>query len=162
VLASAVACSDDGGPDDAETSASVATASPEFEREADRICTDAEQEFASLGDDLTSAPDDPDPIATALIAPGAEVYAGLADALRALDEEDPQPPTVGTYLDYFEIIDTLLAARLRVGQPGGPAMGDRVELEARFQRVAGEQVGAASKAGLTACAFDVTEVIFNP
>jgi hypothetical protein len=131
----------------------------EFEREAGRTCAAAEQEFASLADDLVTAPNDPDPLATALIRPGAEIYARLADDLRALQDEDPQPAVVGTYLGYFEIIDALLAARLRVGQPEGPSMSDRQQLEARYQRVAAEQVVAASDAGLPDCAFDVTQTI---
>lgn len=160
VLASAVACAEDDAPDDTRTStAPAASASAEFEREAGRICAAAQEEFASLAEDLATAPNDPDPLAAALIRPGAEIYAKLADDLRTLQQEDPQSALVGTYLGYFEIIDTLLAARLRVGQPEGPTMADRQQLEARYQRIAAEQVEAASGAGLPRCAFDVTQTI---
>ena len=68
---------------------------------------------------------------------------------------------VTAYLGYFEVIDAVLQTRLRVGEPDGPSLDDRRELEGRWAAFSSEQSSMATAAGLPECAFDVTKTVFG-
>lgn len=155
-------CSDEAEPELAASApADQATTSTDFAREAVRICTDAKQEFESLADSIDADPDDADPLLEALVRPGALIYARQAERFRELEAAGPTTELVTAYLDYFEVIDALLNARLRVGAAGGPPLEDRRELESRFEAMANEQAAVAAAAGLPECDFDVIATIFG-
>jgi hypothetical protein len=163
VTALSVGCGDgDAGPGDAGPSANAtAEPDPDFVREADRICTRTRQELVTLGDEVTLDTTAADPLLEPLIRPGTRILSQQADDFRELTRGTEPDEAVSTYTGYFEIIDALLNARLRVAEPNGPAEGDAQPLEARFQSMAAEQADAARAAGLQACAFDVTDAIFG-
>lgn len=154
--------SGDANPE-TEPAAPSARPSPELVEAAGRVCVDAKDELTALGASVTSgaAGQGPDPLMETLIRPGTSIYQRQADEFRTLIGRLDPTQAVETYLGYFEIIDALLNARLLVGQPGGPAIGDARSLEARFQVMATEQAQAARDAGLSACDFDATDIIFG-
>jgi hypothetical protein len=140
---------------------SVAEADPVLVREAEQICASARADLTTLGEDVELDPSLPDPVREGLVRPGARIYARQGELFRELTNRIEPTPAVSTYIGYFEIIDTLLNARLRVGEPGGPVKAEAQPLEARFQAVAGEQSAAATAAGLPGCAYEVTDAIFG-
>lgn len=135
--------------------------SSEFVAGADDICSDAESQFTALGKDPEFPDNATDPVREGLVRPAARIYAEQAEALRGLADRLAATPDVATYFDYFEVIDTLLQARLRVGEPGGPDSGEAHELELRFQAMSQEQSEAATTAGLSACAIDVPALLLG-
>lgn len=151
---------DGDAPDAVPTSSAPEETPPELVRAADELCTEARAELTRLGDEVDPDPSVPDPLLESLIRPGAEIYARLAEKMRALTAPGVTTESVATYVGYFELLDAVVNARLEVGQPNGPQVSETRSLEARFQSISSEQAIAATAAGLDACSFDVNETIF--
>lgn len=157
-------CSDDAAgpePDAAPSTSKVADVDPELVQESEGICATTRDEFAELGENVDIDTTVLDPLGQAVIKPGAAIYARQGEQFRELTDRVTPTPALRTYVSYFEVIDAILSARLRVGAAEGGSSEGANAFEARFQAVAAEHAVAATAAGVPGCGFDAFETIFG-
>lgn len=172
VLAAISGCG--GGGDDSSTDSTASVTGPgaetaisqvEYTRRADVICADAANQFKALQRRFATQPlaDNVDPgvgLTRQLIVPATRIYAREAERMRALPPSSEDSEALDTYVGLFDVIETLLAERVRVGL--AMKLAETRPLEIEYQNVAAEQAAIARDSGLDGCAFEPVDIILQP
>jgi hypothetical protein len=93
-----------------------------------------------------------------LVKPGARIRERMAARIRRLGPPPSASPALAAYVELFDPIDVLIAARLHAGLDN--ELGEANRFEQLAQHLGEEQRNDARNAGLDACAVDFVQVAF--